>query len=219
MDPAPPPTPENPSRPSSISSTLLEQLRARRPEAWQRLVLLYGPVIYHWCRRSSLAAEDAADVVQEVLSAVLIHLPGFRRDRPQDSFSGWLAAITRNKVRENYRRRQGRAEARGGSTALRQMAEIAEPECLPSPSGKEAGGEGESIQPDDQAAACLSRRVLDAIRAEFEDRTWQAFWRVSAGGESPAHVAADLSMSVAAVYKAKSRVLARFRQMLSELPE
>jgi len=29
--------------PSSISSTLLERLRARRPEAWQRLVDLYGP--------------------------------------------------------------------------------------------------------------------------------------------------------------------------------
>ena len=218
MESPPPSTPENASRPSSISSTLVDQLRARRPEAWQRLVLLYGPVIYHWCRRSSLAAEDAADVVQEVLSAVFLHLPGFRRDRPQDSFSGWLAAITRNKVRESYRRRHGRAEARGGSTALRQIAE------LPSPSGRGARGEGgagdgENIQPDDQAAACLSRRVLDVIRAEFEDRTWQAFWRVSAGGESAAHVAADLSMSVAAVYKAESRVLARLRQVLFELPE
>ena len=193
---------------SSISSTLLDQLRARRPEAWQHLVLLYGPVIYRWCRRSNLAAEDAADMVQEVLAAVLVHLPGFRRDRPQDSFSGWLATITRNKVRECYRRRQGQAAARGGSTALRQMAEIAQPE----PSS-------EGIQPDAQSAACLSRRVLEIIRAEFEDRTWQAFWRVSVGGESTADVAADLSVSVAAVYKAKSRILGRLRQVLAELPE
>ena len=41
------------------------------------------------------------------------------------------------------------------------------------------------------------------IRAEFEDRTWEAFWRVSVDGQSPADVAADLEMSVAAVYKAK----------------
>jgi RNA polymerase sigma-70 factor (ECF subfamily) len=186
----------------------LEQLRSRRPEAWQRLVLLYGPVIYRWCRRSGLAAEDAADVVQDVLAAVLVHLPGFRRDRPQDSFSGWLATITRNKVREIYRRRQGCAEARGGSTALRQMAEVAQPELS-----------DDDIQPDDQAAACLSRRVLEVIRAEFEDRTWRAFWRVSVGRESAANVAADLGTSVVAVYKAKSRVLARLRQVLAELPE
>ena len=219
METAPQSSRENASRPSTISSTLLDQLRAGRPEAWQRLVLLYGPVIYRWCRRSDLAAEDAADVVQEVLAAVLVHLPSFRRDRPQDSFSGWLAVITRNKVREHFRRRQGRAEARGGSTAIRQMAEIPQPDDLPSTAGRGAGGEGDGIQPDGQAAACLSRRALEMIRAEFEDRTWRAFWRVSVGRESPANVAADLGVSVAAVYKAKSRVLGRLRQVLAELPE
>jgi RNA polymerase sigma-70 factor (ECF subfamily) len=65
----------------------------------------------------------------------------------------------------------------------------------------------------------LSRQVLETIRAEFEVRTWDAFWRVSVGGQSPASVAADLGISVAAVYKAKSRILGRFRQALAELPE
>ncbi len=197
------------SKPSSISSTLLDQLRVRRPEAWHRLVRLYGPVIYRWCRRSDLTAEDAADVVQEVFSAVIVHLPSFRRDQPQNSFSGWLATITHNKVREHYRRRHGRAEARGGSTAQRQIAELPQP---PEPSG-------ESIQVDAQSSACWSRRALEMIRAEFETRTWEAFWRVSVAGQSPSDVASELEISVAAVYKAKSRVLGRFRQVLSELPE
>ena len=197
------------SKPSSISSTLLDQLRSGDPDAWQRLVRLYGPVIYRWCRRSNLGAEDVADMVQEVLSAALVHLRDFRRDRPQDSFSGWLATITRNKVREHYRRRRGRAEARGGSTAQRQLAEIPQPPEISE----------DTIQPDAQSAACLSRRVLEMIRAEFEDRTWEAFWRVTVGGQLPSHVASDLEMNVAAVYKAKSRVLGRFRQLLSELPE
>src|SRR5208337_498445 len=159
------------SNPSSISSTLLDQLRSNRPEAWQRLVRLYGPVTYRWCRRSNLNAEDAADVVQEVLSAVMIHLPDFRRDRPEDSFAGWLATITRNKIREHYRRQHGKAAARGGSTAQRQMAEVPQPPELSE----------ESIRPDAQMAACLSRRVLEMIQAEFESRTWEAFWRVSVG--------------------------------------
>lgn len=196
------------SAPSSISSTLLDQLRVRRPDAWQRLVRLYGPVIYRWCRRSNLTAEDAADLVQEVLSAVLVSLPGFRRDRPQDSFSGWLATITRNKVREHYRRRQGKADARGGSTAQRQMAEIPQPETS-----------AESIQPDAPSTACLSRRALEMIRAEFEVRTWDAFWRVSIDGQLASDVASELKMSVPAVYMAKYRILRRFRQVLGELPE
>jgi RNA polymerase sigma-70 factor, ECF subfamily len=199
------------SSPSSVSSTLLDQLRAGGQDAWQRLVQLYGPVTYRWCRRANLTAEDSADVVQDVLAAVMVSLPDFRRDRPEHSFSGWLATITRNKVRELCRRRQGKAEARGGSTAQRQMAEIPQP---PEPNSSE-----DSIQPDAQSAVCLSRRVLEMIRAEFEVRTWDAFWRVSVDGQSPAHVAADLDMNVAAVYKAKSRVLGRFRQVISELPE
>ena len=111
----------------SVSSTLLEQLRGRRPEAWERFVRLYGGLIHRWCRRAGLTAEDAADVLQEVLAAVMLHLPDFCRDQPGASFGGWLATITRNKVRDHYRRRHGRAEARGGSTAQRLLSEIPQP--------------------------------------------------------------------------------------------
>lgn len=197
------------SKPSSISSTLLNQLRTCCPEAWQRFVNLYGPVIYYWCRQSGLVAEDAADIVQETLLAVMTHLPDFHRDRPGDSFRGWLTTIARNKVREHYRRRQNRPEAVGGSTARCRMAEIPQPSDLSE----------ESSQLAAQSATCLSRRVLETIRAEFENRTWEAFWRVSVGGQSPADVAAELKMSVVAVYKAKSRVLGRFRRVLAELPQ
>jgi len=196
------------SESSSVSSTLLDQLRSGRPEAWERLVRLYSPMVYRWCRRSGLAAEDAADVLQEVLSAVMLHLPDFRRDRPQDSFTAWLAAITRNKVRDLFRRRCGKAEPRGGSTAQQLLSEIPQP---PEPSG-------DGIRPDAESAAWLSRGVLETIRAEFEARSWQAFWRTAVEGQAPAHVAEDLQMSVPAVYMAKSRVLRRLRQAMGELP-
>ncbi len=51
----------------------------------------------------------------------------------------------------------------------------------------------------------------------FEPRTWQAFWGVTVVGDKPADVAADLEMSVAAVYMAKSRVLRRLREEFTEL--
>ncbi len=196
------------SESGSLSSTLLEQLRWRRPEAWERFVRLYSGLIHRWCRRSGLSAEDAADVLQEVFSAVMLHLPQFCRDRPEGSFGGWLATITRNKVRDHYRRRHGRAEARGGSTAQRQLSEIPQPPDLSE----------QSIQADADAESWLSRRVLETIRGEFELRTWQAFWRTTVEGQPPAYVAGDLQMSVAAVYMAKSRVLRRLRQAMGELP-
>jgi RNA polymerase sigma-70 factor, ECF subfamily len=196
------------SESSSVSSTLLDQLRAQRPEAWTRFVRLYSPVIYRWCRRSGLNADDSADVFQEVLSSVMLHLSDFHREGPEDSFTAWLAAITRNKVRDNYRRRHGKAEARGGSTAQQQLAEIPQPS---EPSE-------DRIQSDSDSSAWLSRRALDAIRAEFEPRTWEAFWKVAIQGRPSSQVAEDLKMTVPAVYTAKSRVLRRLRQVMNELP-
>lgn len=56
------------------------------------------------------------------------------------------------------------------------------------------------------------------VRSEFEDRTWQAFWRVAVEGHATAEVAADLGITANAVRQAKSRVLRRLRQELGDSP-
>ncbi len=205
MDPGPQAGSENDSRPSSISSTLLNQLRARRPEAWQRLVDLYGPTVYGWCRRLGVSQTDAPDVVQDVFAAVHADVGHFRRDRPGDSFGAWLRTITRHRVYDHFRRRQGQPVADGGTSAYQRLLGLAETEEEPSTS-----------RPVEKEGP-FSRRVLELIRAEFEVRTWDAFWRIVVDGQSPAEVAAALSMSLPAVYKAKSRVLRRLRQELGGL--
>lgn len=54
------------------------------------------------------------------------------------------------------------------------------------------------------------------IRGEFQESTWQAFWRTAVGGESPRDVGRDLGISTGAVYMAKSRVLMRFREEIEQ---
>jgi RNA polymerase sigma-70 factor (ECF subfamily) len=65
----------------------------------------------------------------------------------------------------------------------------------------------------------LITHVLDLIRPEFAERTWQAFWRTAIEGGSAPEVAAELSMSAGAVRVAKSRVLQRLREELGDLIE
>ena len=128
------------SDPGSVSSTLLERLKARRPEAWERLVDLYGPVIYRWCRWSGVRAGDVPDVVQEVFTAVATHIVDFHRQRPGDSFTGWMRTITRNKVYDHFRKAEGHPPAQGGSAAHEAMLRIGEPQspCLENPTGADA---------------------------------------------------------------------------------
>jgi RNA polymerase sigma-70 factor (ECF subfamily) len=75
---------------------------------------------------------------------------------------------------------------------------------------------------DDQAEAQEERglfyRAVDLVRGEFEERTWQAFWRTTIDGQTPRDVGADLHMSPGAVRVAKSRVLHRLREELGDVP-
>ena len=195
------------SEQSSISSTLLERIRARQPEAWQRLVNLYTPVVYQWCRQYHVTRDDALDLVQEVFTAVAQNIGGFRRSRPGDSFTAWLRTITHNKIRNYSSYCRGRPLAEGGTNAQERLLQVPE---MPDPS--ETGDPRE-------VNGLVVPIGLDLVRAEFENRTWEAFQRVVVEEQSPAQIAADLGMSVQAVYKAKSRVLRRLRQELDGLME
>jgi RNA polymerase sigma-70 factor (ECF subfamily) len=62
----------------------------------------------------------------------------------------------------------------------------------------------------------LFSRALELIRAEFQERTWRAFWRVVVEGQSPQVIAQELNMSPGAVRVAKSRVLHRLRLELGD---
>jgi RNA polymerase sigma-70 factor (ECF subfamily) len=201
----PDPHPDAPASHGSLAPSLLLRLRGHDNEAWRRLAALYGPILDGWCRCAGLSEQDADDVKQEVFRSVAQHLGAFRRERPRDSFRGWLWRITHNKLRDFWRRQRHRPQAVGGTAAQQRFQELAQES-------------EDSLPPDSPAeSGALYRRALDLLRAEFEARTWQAFWGVAVEGRAAADVAAELAMSPGAVYVAKSRVLRRLREDLGEL--
>ena len=185
---------------SSISSTLLERIRSRQPEAWQRLVQLYGPLVYRWCRQSDVARDDAPDLVQEVFAAVALHIDGFHRDRPGDSFAAWLRTVTRNVIRRYFRSRRAQPLAQGGTDAQERFLQVP---ALPEP---------DAASDLKEASSLIVPIGLELVRAEFKSRTWEAFRHVVIERQSSARVAMDLEMNIEAVYQAKSRVLRRLRR-------
>ena len=189
----------------TTSPTLISGLRARHPEAWQRLVQIYAPLVYYWCRQAGINSHDSADVVQEVFQAVVVGVDGFRHDRPGDTFRGWLRTIFRHTVGRHWRRHGGAPHARGGTTALEQIQN-----CPDEP----------RTQDDDLDSAAISEvfhRALDLIRAELEESTWRAFWEATVEERAPCEVAESLGMSPGAVRTAKWRVLRRLRQTLGDI--
>jgi len=187
----------------STSLSLLDRARQRDQHAWSRLVFLYGPMVDYWCRGWGVQGSDADDLKQEVFQAVSGALQSFRRDRPGDSFRGWLRVIAHRKFLDQCRKKQRQPDAMGGSTAQHRLLQV------PGPDG------GDDDAPEEVRR--LHHRALEVVRGEFEVRTWQAFWQCGVEGKSPVDVGRDMGMTPAAVRKAKSRVLRRLKEELGDL--
>jgi RNA polymerase sigma-70 factor (ECF subfamily) len=195
--------------PSPTSPELIELARQGEAEAWRRLVYLYTPLVRRWCRRRGLRGEATEDVCQEVFRTVATKVADFTRRRPCGGFRCWLRRITEHKAGDLQRRDRRGPTAQGGSAARQRLEQV--------PEGGGPGAGGADSREDASERALLCRRALELVRTEFEPRTWQAAWRTAAEGQSPTDVAADLGMSVGAVYTAKSKVLARLRAELDAL--
>jgi RNA polymerase sigma-70 factor (ECF subfamily) len=196
----------------STSRSLLASARQDDPAAWVRLVQLYEPLLTAWCRRLRVAEQDLGDVLQDVFAAVASNLGRFRKERPHDTFRGWLSMIARNKVRDYYRRRADRPVAAGGTEASLRLAQVADHDSLAAQCDLRDGELAENY-----AFGEVLQRALSSIRPEFHEQTWQAFWSVVVEGHATADVAAALSMRPGAVRVCKSRVLARLRRELGDL--
>ncbi len=196
----------------STSRSLLSEARLADAAAWERLVTLYAPLVASWCRRWGVLQQDIVDVLQEVFSAVASHLHRFRKDRPGDTFRGWLMTIARNKTLDHFQRKSREPAAIGGTEASMRLQEIRDPanDELPSPAPD---------CKDDLVFNDVLLRALESIRGEFHERTWQAFWGVVIDGRTASDVAADLAMKPGTVRVSKSRVLLRLRRELGDIGE
>lgn len=184
------------------SASLLDRARhASDTASWQRLVDLYTPLIRGWLRRQAfLRPDDSDDLVQEVLAVVVRKLPEFERQPRAGAFRRWLKTITINVLRDFWRAQRIRPLATGNSDVQQVLDQLADPES------------DLSQLWDQEHDQHVTRRLLEIIRPRFEANTWKAFQRVALDGVSPDDTAAELGITVNAVFIAKSRVLALLRQ-------
>lgn len=177
--------------------SLLERLRQPTDQlAWERFVDLYAPLLFRWARGTGLQEPEAADLVQDVFLTLVRKLPDFTYDR-QRSFRGWLRTLLLNQWRTHLRRRTEHPLDAN-------RARLAEPDHL-------------DALTEEEHRHYVIGRALQVMKADFQPTTWQACWEHVALGRPAAEVAAELGLSVKAVYLARARVLRRLREELAGL--
>jgi len=184
--------------------TLLAGIRDPRNQvSWGEFIEIYEPLVCRYLRKHGLQEADAADVCQDVMQAVATAIRSFEYDPKRGSFRGWLLTVARSKL-NNFFARSQRQPRGSGETAVHKLLE-AQP-------GRQEEDEWES-----EFKRHLFHWAAERIRSEFQDSTWQAFWRVTVGEEAAKEVAASLGMSPGAVYIAKSRVLKRLTEKIQQV--
>ncbi len=174
-------------------------------DAWHEFSSIYRPMILRLARRCGLQSEDAEDVTQQVMVSVMKVIGNWRKDAKRGRFRGWLTAVTKNAVR-NAITRVPRDRA-SGDTQLQQMLELSAvaPEI------------DEIIEAEFMRS--VFREAAFRVQAEYEPKTWQAFWRTAVDGIEIADAANQLSLTTGAVYSARSRVMRRLQVVASEITQ
>jgi len=189
--------------PITRSSLLLRLRDARDEEAWSHFVRLYGPLVYHFARRRGLQDSDSGDVTQEVLRAVMARAEGLDQIHQKGSLRSWLFTVAHHKVYDLQTRRRQAVQGSGESAIEAVLRE------QPAPEEQEIW----EREYREQVFAWAAEQV----RAACSATAWQAFHQTAVEGKSAADVAQMLSLTPAAVYLAKSRVMARLKEQIRRM--
>lgn len=179
--------------------TLILRLRDSEDDAsWREFVEIYTPLLFGYCRKRGLSAEDASDVVQEVMRSVALAMKGFEYDPSKGKFKGWLFTAVRNAIGRHFKK-QSRLPLTAADTRIVGLIEQA-------PDPNEVGNWEEDYQ------IKLLGWAMEKVKPEFAERIWAAFEQTAVQGRAPDDVAVSIGMSKNAVAIAKHRVIKRLRE-------
>lgn len=185
--------------------SLLVQLGRNQEEAWATFVGIYQTAIHDFCRRKGLQDADAADVTQEVLTAVGKRVKTWDSDPTKGSFRGWLYRVTRNMAINCLVARQKKVSGSGDSRVMELLKQT------------------QSVDPQESDAfldhyrRAMFRWAAGIVKPLVKPSAWKAFHRTAIDNQTPQQVADELQMSIGAVYTAKCRVFAKIKEVIAEV--
>ncbi|MFH0980883.1 MAG: sigma-70 family RNA polymerase sigma factor [Planctomycetota bacterium] len=187
----------------STHPTLLLRLRNRTDEvSWQEFHERYGELLVRYARTRGASAVDAEDIVQDVELYLFKAMEGFEYDTSKGRFRTYLRSAVVHAMA-----RKAKKQARQG--------EVLDPQVFDYLTA------GQEADQDDrwerEWRLHRLRWALRAIAQEVEPLTLEAFRLHVLAGRPVTEAAAELGMSTASVYQAKSRILKRVKQKLESL--
>ncbi len=187
------------------SITLLGRLRDTPTDAsaWGEFVDRYGPKILAWCRKRGLQDADAQDVTQVVLLKLAGAMRTFNYD-PSRSFRAWLKTLTHNAWHDYVEGPNRHGKGSGDTKVLERLQAL------------EARDDLLAVLQHEHDRELLERAMI-CVQGRVAPKTWQAFRLLALENRSGKVVAAELGMSIAAVFVARGRVQQMLRDEIADM--
>ena len=194
--------------PETRASLMIRLRDPQDQQAWCQFVTMYEPLVLRMLRQRGFQEADARDVTQQVILAVSQAVSDWQPDGREASFRRWLFTIARKLALKFIQRgaKTGGPSRRGvgGSDMLTLLKSLPEPDHR------------SVAEFDDEYRNEVFDFAAKRAREEFRESTWKAFWRTCVLNEPIADVAESLGMTTGSVYVARSRIIARLRQLVEE---
>jgi RNA polymerase sigma factor (sigma-70 family) len=190
---------------SHTSPTLMGRLRQEPTDqaAWAQFVERYGRRIFAWCRKGDLQEADAEDVTQMVLVRLAERMRTFAYD-PSKTFRGWLRTLTQHAWSDFVEARQRGGRASGDSATDAALQTIPARDDL-------------VARLDEQFDQEILEEASARVQLRIDPVSWEAFRLQAVEGLSGAETARRLQRTVAAVFKARTRVQGMLRDEVGKL--
>ncbi len=168
-----------------------------RELGWSEFADKYARVIAGFARNAGLPAQEADDVLQDVLLGFFKVSGKFEYDPNKGRFRGYLKRVTLNAIRARHRRKRP-------TTGFDDSVDP------PVESDLDASW-------DRQWTEQLLQRAMGEAKLEVEERTWKAFELYGVRGVPAEEVAKETDMTPAAIRHAKMRLTRRVREIVDRL--
>ena len=185
--------------------SLISALRRGSDQAWSQLAGIWGTTILKFCKRRGLKHEDCEEIVQSVLVKMYRYISRFERDGKSMRLRHWAFTIVRREIATHCERYLSKPGSPGGDEYQQILGELRVDE-----------NEGES-KTDFRRE--LVSNVMDAVKPDFDPKTWEAFQLHKLERMGGPVIAERLGMTPNAVRQAANRVLRRIRNEMEGILE
>jgi len=169
--------------------------------AWEEFVQIYSPVVYRVALSRGFQPADAQDIVQEVLLAVAKSITQWLERTDRGSFRAWLLRIARNEAFDLINNKATRSLGCDGAEAETKLAQLPAESLWNS-------------QLDTEHERVVFQWAARQVRDSVAEHTWKCFSLTHVEGQSIEEVASQLNIRPGNVYVARSRVMARIKELV-----